>query len=229
MNINTNKKELKKAFEQMMAEFDTKYHLTITFPVNTSDKVCNQLLNQIINHLNRRIYVKRYTRGESFIQGFVIQEITYGMNTKHYHMIIGDESGYLPDFDRMDKLLESQIKYLGNDSALVRKEYELEEGKNSVKCQLIETEFKKKKRKIRSPLLRLRRRESDEPSEVETQTEPKQRFIDCYQLQEYYNDGDNGLEKYLTKNFNRTSQSVWDAINSIGLLGPGDLDFNLAK
>lgn len=53
----------------------------------------------------------------------------------------------------------------------------------------------------------------------------KRNFISTYKLQDYYNLGNDGLENYLTKNFEFLCKPVQECIDSIGTLTGGDVIF----
>lgn len=106
-----NRFRLKDKLVNWLDSLDTKYHLTISFPLGTNEIKTKEVLNLLIKHLNRSIYKKRYDRGQSFINGFAIREPTPSMNTDHYHILMVDD-GWLPDYKRMDSLISKQVKYL---------------------------------------------------------------------------------------------------------------------
>lgn len=49
--------------------------------------------------------------------------------------------------------------------------------------------------------------------------------ITSYQLQKYFNKGDDGLESYLTKQFEFLSSPLQRGFDAIGILGPGKVSF----
>lgn len=107
-----------------LSGFETKYHLTITFPKYMDEKWSRKLLNQFLTHLNRKTYKNRYNRGESFINGFAIREKTYGMGNDHYHILL-HENKWLPERDEMTAFLNKQIKYFRSnyERGLIKKQY----------------------------------------------------------------------------------------------------------
>lgn len=168
-----NRFRLKDKLVNWLDLLDTKYHLTISFPLGTNEIKTKEVLNLLIKHLNRSIYKKRYDRGQSFINGFAIREPTPSMNTDHYHILMVDD-GWLPDYSRMDSLIGKQVKYLHNSL---------------------------NKRPI------------------------KKNFISSHLLQEYYNDGNNGLENYLLKQIDYRPNPIQKVTDSIGTLGVGNVLF----
>lgn len=118
--MNQESMSLRSAYVELLSSMDTKYHLTITFPMHTSKASCQNLLNLLLKNLNRRIYKKRYDKGQSYIQGAVIKEHTYAMDTDHYHILVVDDH-HLPDYERMKNLIEKQLQLLGNDEIHTKK------------------------------------------------------------------------------------------------------------
>lgn len=108
---NLHRQQIKQTLAVWLDTSDTKYHLTLSFPVGTNEIKTKELLNQLIKHLNRSIYKKRYDTGQSYIEGFAIREPTPSMNTDHYHILMVDD-GWLPDYKRMDSLISKQVEYL---------------------------------------------------------------------------------------------------------------------
>ena len=53
----------------------------------------------------------------------------------------------------------------------------------------------------------------------------KKNFISSHLLQNYYNDGNNGLENYLLKQIDYRPNSIQKVIDSIGTLGVGNVSF----
>lgn len=171
--VNLYRQQIKQTLAVWLDTSDTKYHLTISFPLGTNEIKTKEVLNLLIKHLNRSIYKKRYDRGQSFINGFAIREPTPSMNTDHYHILMVDD-GWLPDYNRMDSLINKHVKYLHNSL---------------------------NKRPI------------------------KKNYISSHLLQEYYNDGNNGLENYLLKQIDYRPNSIQKTTDSIGTLGVGNVLF----
>lgn len=165
--------KLREAYTELLSSMNTKYHLTITFPMHTSLRNCEALLNRLVLNLNRAIYKKRYDKGKSFIQGVAVREHTFAMNTDHYHILLVDD-GYLPDYERMNTLIEKQLRLLGNDSLHTK----------------------------------------------------KKNYITRYRLQNYFNNGDDRLEGYVTKQFEGSVGGLRKTDGAVGLLGGGSVMFS---
>lgn len=163
----------KEEIVKWLSSFNIKYHLTLSMREETSEVHARKLLNEILKHLNRRIYKGRYERGESSLKGFAVREDTWGYNTEHYHLLIL-HGVWVPEYDRMDQLVRGQEIYFDHDRV----------------------------RKIN-----------------------KKNRITSYELQKYFNEGDDGLERYLTKQFEFLSSSLQRGFDAIGLLGPGKVSF----
>lgn len=104
------REEIKSQHVKWLASFDTKHHLTLTFPKDTNEYWTRRLLNQTIRHLNRSIYKGRYRRGESYLNGFAIRERTFAMNTDHYHILI-HEGTYVPEREVLNHIMRKQVEY----------------------------------------------------------------------------------------------------------------------
>jgi hypothetical protein len=163
----------KEEIVKWLSGFNTKYHLTLTFPKHMDEKWSRKLLNQSLAHLNRKTFKNRYGRGESFISGFAIREKTYGMNNDHYHILL-HENKWLPERDEMTAFLNKQVKYFRSDH---------ERGVM------------------------------------------KKQYIYDYYLQDYYNEGDDGLENYLSKKFEFLSVPLQEGYDSIGTLDKNGVVF----
>lgn len=98
-------------FDDLQKFRQTCFHLTLSFPYSTSEVRTRHLLNTFLKHLNRRIFKHQYDEGYKYIDGFVIREYTYGMETDHFHILMA-EINRLPDYDRMKQLIQQQVDYL---------------------------------------------------------------------------------------------------------------------
>ena len=47
-----------------------------------------ELLNRFVLHLNRRLYKRRFEKGEMYLEGIVVCEPTPELYTIHYHVLI---------------------------------------------------------------------------------------------------------------------------------------------
>lgn len=101
-------------------DFICKYHLTLSFSYGTNEYHTRRLLERIIIHLNKVIFKNRYTKGLSSLSGFAIREHTYHKDCDHYHLVLTNKGGWLPDFERMKILIKRQINYVNRSSPLNR-------------------------------------------------------------------------------------------------------------
>lgn len=93
---------------QFLQNIDAQYHLTVTFSYGTTQSKCREHLNQILKFANLRIYKKRYSRGESYLNGVAVMEDTKQMDSVHFHVLI-KSAEHLPDKNRMLKILADSI------------------------------------------------------------------------------------------------------------------------
>lgn len=166
------REEIKSQCVRWLARFDTKYHLTLNFPKDTNEYWTRRLLNQSLKHLNRSIYKDRYSRGESYLEGFAVRERTFAMNTDHYHILIHD-GPFVPGALAIENRMRKQVEYTKRNS-------------------------------IRGL---------------------RKNHLAGYKLQPYINEGNDGLENYLTKQFEWLSNPVQKAHDAIGILGSGEVMF----
>ena len=164
---------IKKEVVKWLSKQHIKYHLTITFPKFTDEVWTRRLLNTFIRNLNRAIYKKRFSENKSCLKGFVIRERSAKMMTDHYHILLSDH-GWLPTADKMEHLIDKQVKFLKTD--------------------------------------------------LKTGQKKKYYIQDCL-LQNYYNHGDDGLENYVSKQFEFLLIDIQKIKDSIGLLGFGEVAF----
>ena len=95
------------------------------------------------------------------------------MASDHYHIMMVDREGWLPEPDRMNDLVGKQIRYVNRGSP--------------------------------------------------------RNIIKDYRLQDYYNEGNDGLENYITKQFDYPDYP-WDKVHdSIGLLSHEQVLFGRLK
>lgn len=153
------------AIIDLLTSNNTKYHLTLTFNKFTPESTCIDCLNTLFKYLNRAIFRGRYSAGQSFLNGFVVQEYTHAMETYHFHILIAN-SPYLPSYKRFEQFLTKRLKYLKRYSS--------------------------------------------------------KHHITHHLLQEYFNDGSNRLETYLTKQFELFGRK---ATNRIGWLSESKIYF----
>lgn len=122
MNDLKERELLKKAYADWISSTNPKYHLTIIFKPNLTEKATRKLLDKLIIHLNKSLYKKRYLNGKSKLRGFVSRE--RGKPTKlenrkvvecdHYHIIFSDNDSEsrLVDYVPFLKHIEKQIRYI---------------------------------------------------------------------------------------------------------------------
>jgi hypothetical protein len=200
--------DIRQQWIKTLADQDTRYHLTITFPANTNQKETRKLLNLLLRHLNRKIFNRQYEKGIKFLRGFAIEEFTHKMSAHHYHILIANDE-FLPDHSSFHQMIHMQVlifngQHLRIDrspSTLLAKEYRA--------SQLHDGSFKD---------MVLRQTRELTPRKMTN-------CIETWLLQDYSNDGGNKLEQYVTKNFEKPSFNIHDAGASIGLLSDSDVVF----
>lgn len=106
--------QLRTAYQKMMREMSTRYHLTVTFKYGMNERVCNERLNELMKYLNRAILKNRYDKRGEYIKGVVVRESTYAMETVHYHIMIIDEESKLPTKERMEEIIEKKTDLINN-------------------------------------------------------------------------------------------------------------------
>ena len=109
-----------------IAKSAPRYALTLTFEANSFEKYTRKALNSLIVRLNGSIYKKRYENGLSDLKGYctrergkLLRKNTEGlMYCDHYHLIIFEGDGYLPDRDSFRRKVLKEMGYLGRDKSL---------------------------------------------------------------------------------------------------------------
>jgi hypothetical protein len=111
-NINSYSKSqiLRNAYKKMFRESNSRYHLTLTFKFGVNVRVAENLLNDFLVYVNRYIFKGRYKKSGQALKGFVVKEMTPSMQSCHFHIIISDPEGRLPDLDRMEEIIGKKIE-----------------------------------------------------------------------------------------------------------------------
>lgn len=104
--------QLKDSYSTWMASFDSKFHLTLSFSQGAVESKTRNLLNRLMINLNKAIFKARYRRGETYVTGFAIREPTPSLNTDHFHILMTDDFGWLPDNRRMLRQVNRQVEYV---------------------------------------------------------------------------------------------------------------------
>jgi hypothetical protein len=208
MEFYNKRKEFRKGAIDLLASRDFAYHLTLTFIPHTSEMQTRGSLNKFLQHLNRKIFGRAYERQEQYIRGFAIREYVLSIDVDHFHILI-EHDDRLPEFTEMLQLVAKQVEILTSTIGAL-----ISPITTTTVCE--PQEFGPTKKEVREVTIKPRRFRPD-----------KQRHycIDACMLQEYYNEGHEKLEQYSSQNFRKTSLSIEDALDSIGILNEYDVIF----
>lgn len=110
IDFDSNNENLRSAYRKMFQSLPTRYHLTLTFKFGVNERVAVNLLNDFLKYINRAIFKMRYTMEGKSLEGFVVKESTPSMANVHFHIIILDAEGRLPDHTRMSEIIENKIR-----------------------------------------------------------------------------------------------------------------------
>lgn len=102
-------KDLRGAYQEMFRKSCPKYHLTLTFKFGVNDRVATDLLNTFIDYMNKTIFKKAYTKHAQAMKGFVVKESTPSMRNVHFHILITDPDGKLPELIKMKEIISRKI------------------------------------------------------------------------------------------------------------------------
>lgn len=110
ISFDSKNKDLRNAYKEMLHDLPTKYHLTLVFKYHVSERKAVELLNRFLKYLNRAILKNRYELSGQSLQGVVVKENTPSMETVHFHIMISDREGQLPDFSRMEEIVGKKVR-----------------------------------------------------------------------------------------------------------------------
>ncbi len=208
MNEPLTRDDIRHEWIKAIADQDSKYHLTISFPANTSQRETRKLLNILLLHLNRKIYNRQYAKGRKFLSGFAIEEYTHKMSAHHYHILIANDE-WLPTYWSFHQLIHMQIQFFNGQQLRIDRSSPTQLRRDYVARQMKEGGLKD---------MFLRQTRDLTPRKMNN-------CIETWKLQEYYNDGDNKLEQYITKSFERLPYRHAVNADFIGVLTDQDAQF----
>ncbi len=110
ISFDSKNEDLRNAYKEMLHNLPTKYHLTLTFKYSVSERKAVELLNRFLKYLNRAILKNRYELSGHSLQGVVVKENTPSMENVHFHIMISDPEGQLPEFSRMEEIVEKKVR-----------------------------------------------------------------------------------------------------------------------
>lgn len=138
ISFDSKNKDLRNAYKEMLRDLPTRYHLTLTFTHSLSEHKAVKLLNKLLKYLNRAILKNRYELSGDSLQGVVVKEDTPAMETVHFHILISDSEGQLPEFSRMEEIVEKKVRLVNRcesklnriNKRLLQEYYEGDENSN---------------------------------------------------------------------------------------------------
>ena len=172
-----NREYFRRGLVEFIATNKPKYALTVTFEANSFEIKTRKALDHLIVRMNKEIYKGRYINGLSDLKGVVSRErgkllsrSTQGlMYCDHYHIIIFEGDGYLPEREHFRRKLLKEIDLINRD---------------------------------------------DESARFRT-----------HMLQDYFNEGSDSLEMYVTKIFDDWFLDDEYVTDSIGVIGRDRVEF----
>lgn len=115
VSFDSKNEKLRNAYKEMLHSLPTRYHLTLTFKYGVSERSAVDLLSKFLTYLNKAILKKRYAKSGQSLQGVIVKENTPSMENVHFHIMISDAEGKLPELSRMREIIEKKIEAANRD------------------------------------------------------------------------------------------------------------------
>lgn len=100
------------AYIKWLKTLPTRYHLTLSFKHGMSERLCVEMLNELLKRINREILKNRFNKKGEAIKGMAVREFTDSLGTVHFHILVVDKENKLPDYDKLYSLLKRKIEKL---------------------------------------------------------------------------------------------------------------------